>query len=130
MESADPIRLFSGRRYISLESYDSDGEPRRTPVLSVESGGLLYLRTDPHTWKVKRIQSNPHVRVALCDRTGRPTGAWLEADAKVIEGQEQSKVTDVFDKEYGSLGNLLVTLVSRLRGEKLTTFISVKLRPS
>lgn len=130
MNSSDPIATFSGRRLISLESYCQGGEPRRTPVDSVESGGILYFRTDPHTQKVKRIQDNHHVRVALCDRTGNPTGSWLDGDAEIVEGEARDKALDVFNQEYGLFWKLLVGLITRVRRERLTTVISVRLRPS
>jgi hypothetical protein len=130
MDSPDRALTFSGGRYISVESYCDGGEPRRTPVDFVESGGLLYFRTDPRTQKVKRIQGNHHVRVAPCDMTGRPTGPWLDADAEVVEGEARSKALRVFRKEYGFLGNAMVGLVGRLRGNRMTMVVSVRLRPS
>jgi uncharacterized protein len=56
------MEQFSGRRYINLESYKRNGEPKQTPVQSLEHDGLIYVRTDPTSWKVKRIRRNPHVR--------------------------------------------------------------------
>jgi len=120
---------FSGRNYVNLESYDGDGKPRRTPVQTIGDGGLLFLRTDPRTWKVRRIQSNPHVRVALCDRSGKTTGEWVDGDARVVENSERVLAMRAFRREYGPFGNLLIGFVGRLRGERLTTVISVKLRP-
>ena len=128
MEPSNSASQFSGRRYINLESYKKDGTPKRTPVQSIEGNGLIYFRTDPNTWKVKRIRRNPHIRIALSDRGGNPTGTWFDGDARILEGEESAKVEQLFRKEYGALGVSLVNLVGRMRGERLTTFVSIKLR--
>jgi PPOX class probable F420-dependent enzyme len=124
------MEQFSGRRYIDLESYKKTGEPKVTPVQSLEHDGLLYLRTGPQTWKVKRIRRNPKVRVAPSDRGGKPVGAWVEGEAHVLEGEEQERMLKVFRKEYGAIGYSMVGLVGRLRGERqMTAVISIKLQP-
>ena len=123
------IAQFSGRRYINLESYKRDGRPALTPVQSIEENGLVYFRTGPKTWKVKRILRNPHVRIVPSDRSGTPTGTWVDGRAKILEGQERDRVMQLFKREYGSIGNSMVNFVGRLRGERLTTIISVELEP-
>lgn len=121
---------FTGRRYINLESYNKNGEPKRTPVQSIEENGLIYLRTDPNTLKVKRIAKNSHVRISISDRNGKPQGSWVDADATIIQDKaEQERIQTVFRKQYGAFGSWIVNIVARLRGERLTTVISIKLRP-
>jgi hypothetical protein len=56
------MEQFAGQRYIKVETYKKDSDPKLTPVQSLEHSGLLYMRTGPATWKVKRIRRNPHVR--------------------------------------------------------------------
>lgn len=119
---------FSGRRYISLESYKKNGEPKRTPVQSIEKEGKIYVRTDPQTWKVKRIRRNPDVRVALSDRSGNPVGDWVRGQARILEGQESEQAMKFFREEYGAVGNALVNFVGHLRGERLTTVITISLK--
>jgi uncharacterized protein len=121
---------FSGRRYINLESYDKNGKAKKTPVQSLEEHGRIYVRTDPKTWKVKRITEDPHVRIALCDRNGKPLGAWFDGEAQVIQDKKlQDQIQLLFQKHYGSLGSFVVDFVARLRGEKLTSVIMIKLSP-
>jgi uncharacterized protein len=128
MEPSDPLAQFSGRRYINLESYKRDGSPKLTPVQSIEDGGKVYFRTDPGTWKVKRIRRNPHVRIVASDRNGKPSGDWFEGVARLVDGDEGARVQRLFRAEYGAVGNGVVGLVARLRGEKLTTVVSVELQ--
>jgi uncharacterized protein len=123
-----PTELFSGRRYIDLESYKKTGEAKVTPVQSLEHDGMIYVRTGPTTWKVKRIRRNSHVRIAPSDRSGKPTGPWVDGEAKVLEGQENQRMLEVFRKEYGGFGYRMVGLVGRMRGEQeMTAVISIKL---
>jgi len=120
---------FSGRNYINLESYKKDGSPKRTPVQSLGDAGLVYFRTGPDTWKIKRIRRNPHVRIVVSDRRGNPTGTWFDGDAQILEGDESDQAAKLFRKEYGAVGTSLVNLVGRMRGEQLTMYVSIKLRP-
>jgi hypothetical protein len=126
MEPSDTFNQFSGRRYINLESYKKSGQPKQTPVQSIEDNGVVYIRTDPRTWKVKRIERNPHVRIVASDRNGKPTGTWVDGQAHIVVGKETDRIMDLFRREYGPVGNLMVSLVARLRGERLTTIISIK----
>ena len=123
------MEQFTGRRYINLESYKKNGEPKMTPVQSLEHDGLIYVRTGPTTWKVKRIRRNPRVRVVPSDRSGKPIGAWVEGEAHMLEGDDRDRMLKVFRKEYGALGYSVVNLVGRLRGEEMTAIISIKLLP-
>jgi len=119
----DSAKAFSGRRYISLEIYKKNGEPRRTPVQSLERDGLIYVRTNPTTWKVKHIRRNPHVCVVPSDRSGKPVGAWIDGEACMLEGQERERMLGVFRKEYGAFGYSMASLFGRLRGEPRMTAV-------
>ncbi|MDV3277795.1 MAG: PPOX class F420-dependent oxidoreductase [Nitrososphaerales archaeon] len=121
------IEQFSGRRYINLESYKKNGEPKLTPVQSLEHDGLIYMRTDPTTWKVKRIRRNSHVRVVPSSMNGKPIGTWVEGEARMLEGEERDQMLNVFRKEYGGIGFSMMGFVGRLRGERMTAIISIKL---
>ena len=128
MANADQLEQFSGRRYIAVESYKKDGSPKVTAVQSIEDSGLVWFRTDPRTWKVKRIKRDPHVRIALSDRNGNPTGAWVEGEAHLVEGEGRDRIQKVFRKEYGAIGSAIVDRVAKMRGERLTAVVCVKLR--
>jgi uncharacterized protein len=121
---------FSGRRCINLESYKKNREPKLTPVQSLEHGGLIYVRTGATTWKVKRIRSNPNVRVVPSDRNGKPIGTWVQGEARMLEGEEKDGMLEVFRREYGAIGYSMIGFVARLRRERqMTAVISIMLRP-
>jgi hypothetical protein len=123
---SDFAKQFSGCRYINLESYKSNGAPELTPVQSIEHEGLLYMRTDPRSEKVKRIRENPKVRIVPCGRSGNPTGVWVGGEAKVLEGEEYEEATKLLKEKPRTLGNLLVNLVAWLRRQRLTAIISIR----
>jgi len=85
------LNHLSKAKFISLETYKRNGEAVRTPVWFVEEGGLLYFHSPAKSWKVKRLQSNPVVRLAPCARFGRIEGDWLKGKATRIDGEEDTK---------------------------------------
>jgi hypothetical protein len=92
---------FSSERTISLETYKKNGRGVRSPVWIVEDGGLFYVRTDPTSWKAKRIRKNPRVRLAPSDMRGNVKGEWVDGEAHFIEGPEAARITELFKKKYG-----------------------------
>jgi len=92
---------FSKASYISLETHRKNGEPVRTPVWVVVDGGLLYVRTDPTSGKVKRIRRDQHVRVARANMGGKVSGDWVDGEARLVDEKESSRIMELFLKKYG-----------------------------
>jgi PPOX class probable F420-dependent enzyme len=90
LESIELNRL-SKAKFISLETYKRNGEAVRTPVWFVQESGLIYFHSPAKSWKVKRLQRNPVVRLAACARFGRIEGDWLKGKAIRIDGEEDTK---------------------------------------
>ena len=110
-----------------METYRSDGEPVRTTTFLVVDGDNIYVRTDLKTGKVKRLSENPRVRLAPSDMRGSPKGAWVEGEARMVEGEEAARVLLLFREKYGLLARVLDPL-NRFRGIRFTGVISIKLR--
>jgi hypothetical protein len=85
------LNRFSKAKFICLETYKRNGVAVRTPVWFVEERGLLYFHSPAKSWKVKRLQRNPVVRLAPCARFGRIEGDWLKGKATRIDGEEETK---------------------------------------
>ena len=126
----DPIGPLSGRGYVVLESYDESGAPRLTPVDAVGHGRVIYAWTDSRTNKVKRINANPRVRVALTDLSGKPKGDWFEGEAQLVGDGEMGEALAEFRKVYGPLRYSMFHVVARLRGERLDAVIRMTLAPA
>ena len=73
-----------------LITYRRDGTPVPTPVWAAPADGLLYVRTERASGKVKRLRRDPRLLVAPCTVRGEPLGAPLEARAVVLEPAEAS----------------------------------------
>jgi hypothetical protein len=85
------LNRLSKAKFINLETYKRNGEAVRTPVWFVEENGLLYFHSPAKSWKVKRLQRNPAVRLAPCARFGRIEGNWLKGRASRINREEDTK---------------------------------------
>jgi hypothetical protein len=110
------LNQLSKAKFISLETYKKNGEAVRTPVWFVEESGLIYFHSPARSWKVKRLQRNPVVRLAPCARFGRIEGDWVKGKASRIDGEEDTK--------------RIVKLVnsSQSRGDRLLGFFEKKNR--
>ncbi|MBI3483786.1 MAG: PPOX class F420-dependent oxidoreductase [Acidobacteria bacterium] len=98
--SDESHRSLSGWKYISLETYRRNGVAVRTPVWFAEADRVLYVYSLANAGKVKRIRTNPGVRVAPCDLRGNLQGDWLEAEARVVDGDEEKRGHALLNQKY------------------------------
>jgi PPOX class probable F420-dependent enzyme len=101
------LSQFTGKKYISIETYRKTGDPVRTPVWFVEENGELFVRTDSDTGKMKRISNNPRVRVAACDMRGGIKGEWVDGEARTIDTEFSEHVFSLLKKKYGTLYRIM-----------------------
>jgi PPOX class probable F420-dependent enzyme len=112
------IAPFAGQRYLNLESFKGDGTPVQTPVWFAEDRGVLYVYTLANAGKVKRIRRNPRVRIAPCTMRGTVTGAWVEAEATIVDATTAAHGHFLLRKKYGwlkGIGDLFSRLLHRER---------------
>ena len=108
---------LTGRKHISLETYRRNGAGVRTPVWFAEADGVLYVYSLANAGKVKRVRATSRVRVAPCDLRGNLRGEWLEAEARVVDGEEAKRGQELLKRKYRpwkALGDFF----SRLRGRR------------
>jgi uncharacterized protein len=89
--TASDFITFEGARQCLFVSFKRSGEPVPTPVNFALSDGQLYLRSEPHVAKIKRLRRDPHVRVCRCNARGRPLGPMVEATARVLPESERQR---------------------------------------
>lgn len=87
--------------FISLITFKRNGEGRPTPVWFTSIDGNLYVFTELHSWKVRRIRNNPNVLIAPCKFDGTETGERLAAKARLLSIAESPEVLDAFLQKYG-----------------------------
>jgi PPOX class probable F420-dependent enzyme len=108
---------FRSERYLNIETFKRDGRGVQTPVWFVlRDNGALYAYTKAESWKVKRIRNNPRVRVAPCDMRGTVKGAWEEATAQFVSGDEERAANRLLDEKY--FLKKIFNLLARLKRHK------------
>lgn len=102
--------------YMALESFKKNGQGVITPVWVTREGNRLFVMTDAKAWKVQRIRRNGVVRVARSDGRGKPKGAWVEAQARVLDSAEAwAEMEPRMQAKYGVQYRLLAWW-GRVRG--------------
>ena len=105
--------------YISLASYRKNGGLVETPVWAAPLDGKLVVFTLRETYKVKRVQNNPAVRVAKCDMRGKVLGDWHDGTCRIVTDSEHEKrAYAALRKKYGlmmRLGDIASTLTGRMK---------------
>lgn len=108
------LEQFDNQRFTVLETYRKNGTAVRTPLLFIIHRNRLYMRTAAHTYKVKRIQNNPNVRVAPSTFKGKPIGNWLEGQAKIYDSADMQWV-NALSKHRNGWFKRLIDLRNRFR---------------
>jgi PPOX class probable F420-dependent enzyme len=118
MMSTNPATQFAKHKYLSIETYRKSGQPVATPVWFAERTGTFYLYSLADAGKVKRIRNNPKVRIVPCDMRGAPRGPWLEAKARILDGQAEALTHRLLTDKYGwmkRIGDAFSKLMHRRR---------------
>jgi hypothetical protein len=112
------LTRFDHQQYLNLETFRKNGIGVKTPVWFVEDGGILFIRTDAASGKVKRIRNSGTVQVAPCKMDGALLNDWVEASARLVHDPDlDRKVDRLLSKKYGLMKSLF-GLASSIRGRK------------
>ena len=95
------LSKFTRQRYVCLETFKRNGEGVRTPIWFVEENNAFYIWTMVKSGKVKRIRNNSRVRIVPSSITGRPKGAWVDAEARVATDSQAAHATELIKMKYG-----------------------------
>ncbi len=118
-------KTFARQQYLNLETFRKNGSGVKTPVWFVEENGVLFVRTDAASGKVKRIRNHPRVRIAPCKMDGAPLGSWIEPSARQVNDQEvDRKVDRLLSRKYGLMKSVF-SLAAFFQGRK-NTILEIK----
>ncbi len=95
------VQEIAGCKRALLVTYRRDGTPVPTPVWAAVADGLLYVRSERSSGKLKRLRRDPRLLVAPCTVRGDPLGAPLEASARVLDQAEEHVAERALDRRYG-----------------------------
>ena len=104
--SRDALAQFLNQKYINLETYKKSGQAVHTPVWFVQDNGVIYIRTDKNSGKVKRVRINPHARMMPCNIRGRPKGQWIDGTIQVANDYESQHASQLLNQKYGLRGKM------------------------
>ena len=116
--SSPNLAPFAGQKYLNLESVKRDGTSIQTPVWFAEEQGVLYVYTLANAGKVKRIRHHSHIRIAPCTMRGTVIGAWVEAEATIVDATTAAHGHALLRHKYGwmkGIGDLFSRLLHRER---------------
>jgi uncharacterized protein len=103
-----------GHKYCLLTTFRKSGEPIPTPVWFGLADSKVYLGSDAAAGKVKRIRSNPRVRLAPCSPRGKPLGSPVEGRARLLAPNESECAERALAANYGLFRKLLEGVGNRL----------------
>jgi PPOX class probable F420-dependent enzyme len=104
--SRDALAQFLNQKYINLETYKKSGQAVHTPAWFVQDNGVIYVRTDKNSGKVKRVRNNPHARMVPCNIRGRPKGQWIDGTIQVANDYESQHASQLLNQKYGLRGKM------------------------
>jgi PPOX class probable F420-dependent enzyme len=118
---------FKGKKYLNLETFRKSGEGVKTPVWFVMDGNIIYIQTQAHSGKVKRIHNNGIVSIAPCTVDGRVTGEWMNVFARnVNEDTVIKNVDQLLGKKYGLLKKLFYGKASEQKNDITVLEITIQ----
>lgn len=94
-------------QYINLITYRRSGETVATPVWFVIEHPHLYVRSGQNASKVKRIRNNPLVEIEPCDARGKPLGAHLFAQARILDSNDHARIDSLLNQKYGIIKRIV-----------------------
>lgn len=112
-------KQFEKQKYINLETFRKTGEGVKTPVWFIEEDDILYTRTIDESWKVKRLNRNPRIKVVPSDSRGGELGTWQDGEAYLVKDPAiATHINKLFNKKYG-LYKRGFDLMGKIRGNKM-----------
>jgi len=115
--SPNYFSALHGHQYMNLVTFRKSGVGVKTPVWFVLDGSRLVMYTLGISGKVKRLRNNPRVEVGPSDARGKPLGASVEAQARLMQGEEAARAEKLLSQKYGLLFTVL-NLQRKLSGAK------------
>ncbi|GAB91170.1 PPOX class F420-dependent oxidoreductase [Gordonia rhizosphera] len=125
--SNEPFGDAARAKYVQLTSYRKDGTAVSSPLWAASDGDVLFMWTTADSWKVKRIQRDPHVAVQACDARGHKViGSPVNGTAEILDSVGTERVRGLITDKYGILGWLTVKGSQLRRGKSGTVGLAIR----
>jgi PPOX class probable F420-dependent enzyme len=104
MSTTAGLGVFQAPKYLNIETFRNNGKGVQTPVwFAAAPGGPLYVYSTADSGKAKRIRNNGICKIAPCDARGKVTGAWVDARAEFVAGDEAVRGMGLINRKYWPL---------------------------
>lgn len=114
--------------YISFATFRKSGVMVNTPVWAADAGDNLYVFSESKAGKVKRLRNSSKARVATCTVTGKVTGDWFDAEAVLLDdNQDIDNAHRALKRKYGwqmRIGDFFARINGRINKR---AYIEIKL---
>jgi PPOX class probable F420-dependent enzyme len=120
--------LLEGHSYARLTTFRKSGEPVSTPVWFALGPGheRVYVFTDVESGKVRRIRNHPRVGLAPSGFRGRPRGAEVRAEARILDRAEHETADRALRDKYGWRYRLAQAVISLLGLSARRAFLELR----
>lgn len=108
------LQPFIRQKTIVLSTKKRDGTWVPTPVSIAVQNDRAYVRTYAEAGKSKRLRNFPEVRFSPSTFRGRPTGAMIQARARLLGGAEAREAARLLSRKYPVLHGFAVPLAHRI----------------
>ncbi|NNJ10103.1 PPOX class F420-dependent oxidoreductase [Chloroflexales bacterium ZM16-3] len=122
MSDAAPFAALAGAEFMVLTTYKRSGDAMPTTVWFAQVDDRLYVTTQSHAGKAKRIRATPAVTVAPSDRVGAVSGPAAPGQARILGPEEADAAEASLRAKYGEQ---YVALTSRIPEGSVRIFIEV-----
>ena len=125
--SAGPFDLLEGERFVRLTTFRRSGEGVPTTVWFALVKGRAYVFTAADSGKAKRIRNNPRVTLTPSNFRGKPRmDVSIEAEARVMEKDEEDMPDRAIDRKYGWQYRLFNRILQLLRKPPEHVFLELR----
>jgi hypothetical protein len=93
-------RLVTSRQIV-LITFRKDGTRVATPVWAAVDGGVVHVRTQRASGKVKRLRRNTSVLLAPCTTRGVPLATAVPGQARLLDSGEEHAAERAIRRKYG-----------------------------
>jgi PPOX class probable F420-dependent enzyme len=93
---------LAGHKHCLVVSYRKDGRPIAQPVWPGYDGERIYIWTEEHAMKAKRLRRNPNALIAPCSFRGKPLGEPIAATGRILNNPaERDHAAAVIRSQWG-----------------------------
>jgi PPOX class probable F420-dependent enzyme len=93
---------LAGHKHCLVVTYRKDGRPVAQPVWPGYDGDRIYIWTEEHAVKAKRLRRNPNALIAPCSFRGKPLGDPIAATGRILDGPaESAHAAEIIRSQWG-----------------------------